>query len=168
MPRPKKIKASEQQVPASITKVERILSATDTKSDISLDDMPLETLHDYIEYNKAARALNKKLKIYRHAMKQCPIELHPHETVEFTRNDQPNNKMQVYLCNAIIDFKLDIYPGKKHRLPRMVIEHLSKLGTPIWEVIDKKDGSRDTIQTGFTPRFALRTIYEGNDGAIGF
>lgn len=127
---------------------------------IAIEDMPLETLGDYIRYNAKARMLNKKLGLCRYRAKQCPIELHPSEKIVFSRNDQPNNKLPVYLSNDIIEFKKILEPGKTYDLPRVVIQHLSEKGVPVWKWFTNADGSKETRVSHKDPRFALRTVYK--------
>ena len=125
-----------------------------------LDEMPLKTLGDYVRYNREARRLNKQLGICRHPVKQCPLELHPTDRVVFNRNDQPHNPLPVYLSNELIEFKKTLIPGESYDLPRVVIEYLSKKGTPIWKWFEKPNGSKETRKASMVPRFALRTIYQ--------
>jgi len=135
------------------------------KEEVSIEDMPLNTLADYVRYNRKARELNKKLKMCRYKIKQCPVELHPHERVIFTRNDQPTNPLPVYLSNELIHFdrtkpKDQLIPGREYDLPRCVIDHLARRGTAVWKWFDNPDGSRETRKAGTVPRFALRTVYK--------
>ena len=130
------------------------------KKEIAIEDMPLNNITDYIRYNRAARAANKKLKICRYPAKPCPIELHPKETIVFNRKDQPSNTLPVYLSNDIIDFKMTLVPGKTYELPRCIIEYLAKKGIPQWRWFENPDGSRETRKASMDPRFALRTIYK--------
>jgi len=135
------------------------------KEEVSIEDMPLNTLADYVRYNRKARELNRKLKTRRYPIKQCPIELHPMERVIFTRNDQPTNPLPVYLSNELIHYdrtkpKDQLVPGKEYDLPRCIIEHLSKRGTSVWKWFDNTDGSRETRKAGMVPRFSLRTVYK--------
>lgn len=127
--------------------------------EVDINDMPLNTLGDYLRYNKRARELNKKLRISRYAIKQCPAELHPKEKVQFSRNDGNNNKLPVYVSNEMIEFKMTLEPGKIYELPRCVVEHLAKKGTPQWRWYNNADGSKETRISHYDPRFSLRTIY---------
>lgn len=129
--------------------------------EIPLEMMPLESLADYLNYNKRARAINKKLRILRHPVKQCPIELHPKQRVAFNRKDQPRNPLPVLLSNEQIEYKETLVPGKVYDLPLCVIDYLSQKGTAVWEWFDNPDGSRETRKSGMDPRFALRTVYQG-------
>lgn len=129
------------------------------EEEVDINDMPLNTLGDYLRYNKRAREINKKLRIARHPIKQCPIELHPKEKVEFNRNDQPNNPCMVHLSNEMIHFHEKLYPGKQYELPRCVVEHLASLGTNVWHWVTNGDGSKETKVSHKTPRFSIRTIY---------
>jgi len=136
---------------------------TPTK-EVEIEEMPLNSLGDYMRYNRKAREINKKLKLLRYPIKQCPVELHPHERVVFTRNDQPANPLPVYLSNEMIHFdrtklKDQLRPGQTYDLPRCVIQHLADRCVPIWKWFDNPDGSKETRKAGATPRFALRTVY---------
>lgn len=128
--------------------------------DVNIDDMPLENIDDYRAYNKRARELNKKAKKCIYPVKQCPLELHPKERVVFGRVDQPDNALPVYISNEMIEYKETLYPGKTYDLPRMVVEYLSKKGTPVWKWFDNPDGSKETRVSHMKPRFTLRTIYQ--------
>ena len=135
------------------------------KEEIAIEDMPLNSLSDYVRYNRRARELNKKLKICRYPAKPCPIELHPKETIVFSRNDQPTNPLPIYLSNDIIHFdrtkpKDQLVPGKTYELPRCIVQYLADKGTSDWKWFDNADGSRETRVASKKPRFALRTIYK--------
>lgn len=127
---------------------------------LPIEDMPLNSLEEYRAYNAEARRMNKKLRICRYPIKQCPIELHPKERIVFGRVDQPANYAPIYLSNDDIEFKQKLYPGKTYDLPRVVIDFLASKGTPIWAWFDNPDGSKETRISHRTPRFALRTIYQ--------
>ena len=141
-------------------KMDEIMKEAPKEEKVAIEDMPLETLTDYIRYNREARALNKKLKICRYPAKQCPIELHPKETIVFNRKDQPTNPLPVYLSNDIIEFKQTLIPGKTYELPRCVVSYLASKGTSNWAWFNNPDGSRETRRASMDPRFALRTIYK--------
>lgn len=125
---------------------------------VDIEDMPLETLADYMRYNERARGINKKLRINRYPVKQCPVELHPTDRVEFGRNDQPNNSLPVYLSNEMIEFKMTLHPGKVYDLPRCVVDHIAKKGLPIWKWFTNPDGSKETRIDSKTPRFSMRMV----------
>ena len=159
MPRPKKDQSRDEAQAEALTK-----KMIQPDTDVDIEDMPLVTLTDYVRYNRKAREINKRLKVLRYPVKVPPTELHPHERVVFTRNDQPSNPLPVFLSNELIHYdrtklKDQLVPGKTYDLPRVVIEHLSKCATPIWKWFDNPDGSKETRKAGVTPRFALRTIY---------
>ena len=128
--------------------------------EIHIDDMGLETLGDYIRYNERARAANKRLKICRYKIKQCPVELHPTEKVQLFKNDKSTHKQKVLISNDMIHFDEMIEPGQTYDLPRCVIEHLASKGTPQWRWFTNADGSRETRMSHKEPRFSIRTIYE--------
>lgn len=139
-------------------------SMVEKKAEVNIEDMPLTTLGEYMRYNRKARELNKKLGVLRYPIKQCPVALHPHERVVFTRNDQPTNPLPVFLSNEMIHFdrtarKDQLIPGQTYDLPRCVIQHLSERNVPVWKWFDNPDGSKETRKAGTNPRFALRTIY---------
>jgi len=141
-------------------KIEKIIAAAPKVEKLSIEDMPLENISDYVRYNREARKLNKELKICRYEIKPCPVELHPTEKIVFNRKDQPTNPLPVLLSNEMIDFSMTLIPGKTYDLPRCVIAYLAKKGTPNWQWYDNADGSRETRVASMDPRFALRTIYE--------
>lgn len=126
---------------------------------VPIEQMPLETMRDYINYNKEARRLNKMLRICRYPIKPCPIELHPKERIIFGRNDQPTNSLPVYKSDDMIDFKMVLHPGKEYELPVYIVDYLSKKGSPIWKWQTHADGSKETYISHYTPRFAIRTVY---------
>lgn len=132
---------------------------TKPDAEVDINDMPLTTLGEYLRYNAKARELNKKLRIARYPIKQCPIELHPKERVQFSRNDGNNNKLPVYISNEMIEFKMDLEIGKTYDLPRCVVEHIAGKGTPEWKWFTNPDGSKETRISHYNPRFSLRTIY---------
>lgn len=127
---------------------------------IAIEDMPLESIRDYRLYNEEARKLNKKLKICRYPIKQCPLELHPKQRVRFGNNDKSLNPVSVLLSNHLIHFDEKLYPGKTYDLPECVVHYLSEKGYPVWDWVTLKDGSRETRQVNKTPRFSLTTVYQ--------
>lgn len=129
------------------------------EQDLDLEKMPLNSLSDYVRYNKKARALNKQLRMHRYPVKQCPIDLHPKQRIIFNRKDQPSNPLPVYLSNELIEFKQTLIPGQTYDLPLCVIDYLASKGNPIWDWVEKPDGSRETKKVAIDPRFALRTVY---------
>ena len=128
--------------------------------DMPIEDMPLNSLGDYMRYNERARAANKKLKVCRYPIKPCPVELHPTERIVFGRNDQPSNMLPVFLSNDMIEYKNKLYPGKTYDLPRVVVEYLASKGTPNWKWFENADGSKETRIDHYSPRFAMRTVYK--------
>ena len=157
MPRPRK---SEEQAAKEL-----VTAMVPKEEPVGIEEMPLNSLGDYMRYNKRARELNKKLKILRYPIKQCPTELHPMERVVFGRNDQPHNPLPVFISDDMIHFdrtkpKDRLIPGKTYDLPRYVVNYLSKKGTPLWKWFENADGSRETRKASMTPRFSLRTIYK--------
>ncbi len=157
MPRPRK---SENQVAKEVVE-----SMVPKQEPVDIEDMPLNSLGDYMRYNKRARELNKKLKILRYPIKQCPVELHPMERVVFGRNDQPTNPLPVFISDDMIHFDRTaprdrLIPGQTYDLPRYVVSYLAAKGTPVWKWYDNPDGSRETRKESTTPRFSLRTIYK--------
>jgi len=128
-----------------------------TKDDLKF--MPLESYEDYQEYNKRARAENKKYGYCRHQIKQCPEELHPKQRVVFNRNDQPMNPLPVFVSNDKIHFKKTLVPGKEYDLPQCIVEHLHNKGVPVWKWYDNPDGSKETRISHYDPRFSLRSVF---------
>lgn len=125
-----------------------------------IEDMPLDTLRDYRLYNEAARAENKKLRICRHPIKQCPVELHPKQRIKFTRMDQPSNPLPVFVSDDKIHFEETLIPGKEYDLPEYIIHYLQEKGNPVWKWFSLADGSRETRMSHREPRFNLRPIYK--------
>ena len=165
MGRPKKIKdvetvTKEQQAEAVTVVIDKIISQAKADAPVSIEDMPLTCLSDYVKYNERARAMNKKLKICRYPIKPCPIELHPSERIVFARKDQPLNPLHVYLSDDMIDYKEILVPGKTYDIPRYVVDYLARKGTPIWKWFDNPDGSKETRIAAYDPRFSLRTVYQ--------
>ena len=141
------------------TKIDKVLEKA--KPEVNeINAMPLTTLTEYIRYNKAAREANKKLKINRYPIKPCPIELHPKEKIVFGRNDQPENMLPVYVSDHMIDFKMDLYPGKTYELPRYIVDYLMNKGTNQWKMYDNADGSQESRVSHKVPRFSIRTVRE--------
>jgi len=146
--------------------IDKMLKEAPKIEKVAIEDMPLNSLSDYIRYNREARKLNHELakkmvkKVATYEIKPCPVELHPTEKIVFNRKDQPSNPLHLMLSNDMIDFKMTLIPGKTYDLPRCVIAYLAKKGTPIWQWFDNADGSRETRIASMDPRFALRTIYE--------
>lgn len=129
------------------------------QQEVDIEDMPLNTLRDYRLYNERARILNKKLKILRYPIKQCPVDLHPKQRIVFGRNDQPSNPLPVFVSNHLIHFDETLIPGKTYDLPECIINHLAEKGTPVWKWFDNPDGSKETRISHKEPRFQIRTVY---------
>lgn len=127
---------------------------------IDIEDMPLNSLGDYIRYNEKARFINNKLQVLRHPIKSCPVHLHPTQRVIFNRQDQPSNPLPVFLVNHLIDFKKTLIPSETYDLPLCIIDHLSAKGTAIWGWVDNPDGSKQTKKVSMNPRFSIRTVYK--------
>lgn len=129
---------------------------------ITLENMPLHDMQDYIKYNKEVMKQNKRLKAARYLIKPCPVDLHPHERIVFERIDQPKNKLKVKLLNHMIDFEKELVPGQTYDLPVYVVNWLASKGYPVWERVklqDKKEGQSETCRMSHkTPRFALRSV----------
>lgn len=128
---------------------------------LPIEEMPLETLRDYRLYNEEARKLNKKLRMCRYPIKQCPVELHPKQRVKFGCANGDMQPVKVFLSNHLIHFDEKLVPGRIYDLPECIIHHLSEKGTADWEWITLKDGSRETRQkTEKKPRFSLTTVWQ--------
>lgn len=134
------------------------------ETEIDIDDMPLETIRDYRLYNEEARKRNKKLRMCRHPIKQCPVELHPTQRVKFANNDKSMNPVPVYLSNHLIHFEKKLIPGQTYDLPQCVVAYLADKGYPVWEWVTlSKDGAKETRVTGKAPRFSITTVYDQGD-----
>lgn len=127
---------------------------------MAIEDMPLETIRDYRLYNEEARKLNKKLKICRYKIKQCPVELHPKQRIRFGNNDKSMNPVPVFVSNHLIHYDEKLTPGKVYDVPECIVHYLAEKGYPVWEWVTLKDGSRETRQTGKQPRFSVTTVYQ--------
>jgi hypothetical protein len=126
---------------------------------VSIEDMPLETLRDYRVYNEEARRLNKKLRMNRYPIKQCPVELHPKQRIKFGNNDRSIHPVKVLLSNHLIHFEQKLYPGKEYDLPECVVHYLSEKGYPVWGYVTLADGSRETQKIGMRSRFSVTTVF---------
>jgi hypothetical protein len=133
------------------------------KEKLPIDEMPLENIRDYRLYNEEARKLNKKLRVCRYLIKQCPVELHPTQRVRFSNNDKSLNPIQVFVSNHLIHFDMKLEPGKTYDLPECIVHYLSEKGYPVWDWVTLKDGSRETREVNKTPRFSLTSIWK-DDG----
>lgn len=127
---------------------------------LPLEEWPLESIRDYRLYNEEARKQNKKLKVLRYPIKQCPVELHPKQRIKFGNNDQSMHPVPVYLSNHLIHFDEKLTPGQVYDLPECIIHYLSEKGYPVWDWVTLKDGSRETRQVGKKPRFSISTVYQ--------
>lgn len=125
-----------------------------------IEDMPLETLRDYRMYNEEARRLNKKLRMCRYPIKQCPVELHPKQRVKFGNNDKSLNPVPVLVSNHLIHFDEKLIPGKVYDLPECIVHYLSEKGYPVWDWVNLPDGSKETRMVGKQPRFSLTSVYQ--------
>lgn len=129
---------------------------------LAIEDMPLESIRDYRLYNDEARKANKKLRINRYPIKQCPVELHPKQRIRIANNDQTLHPIPVYLSNHLIHFDDKLEPGKEYDLPECIISYLSDKGYPVWGWVSLADGSKETRQIGKKNRFSLTTVYTGD------
>lgn len=127
---------------------------------LPLEDWPLESLRDYRLYNEEARKLNKKLRMCRYQIKQCPVELHPTQRIKFGNNDKSMNPVPVHVSNHLIHFDKKLIPGQTYDLPEYIVHYLSEKGYPVWEWVNLPDGSKETRMVGKQPRFSLTTIWD--------
>ena len=153
------VKHSHVANPSESSVLDESLRLTEAEK-VSIEDMPLETFRDYRLYNEEARKMNKKLKVCRYPIKQCPVELHPKQRIHFGRNDQPSNPLPVFLSNHLIHYDETLIPGKTYDLPECIINHLASKGTPVWKWVDNPDGSKETRVSHKEPRFQIRTVYQ--------
>lgn len=135
------------------------LSKAETER-LPIEELPLNTLRDYRIYNEEARKLNKKLKLCRYPIKQCPTELHPKQRVVFRRNDQPTNPLPVFLSDDRIHYDETLIPGKTYDLPEYIVNYLAEKGDPVWGWVDLPNGERETRVITKKPRFSLTTVYQ--------
>jgi len=138
-------------------------SAIENTPKDELEDMPINSLKEYLAYNKRARALNHKLRMCRYPIKQCPEELHPKQRIVFNRVDQPKNPLPVFLSNEYIHYEKKLIPGKTYDLPHCVVDHLQSKGLPVWKWFDNPDGSKETRISHYEPRFALRSVFSEDE-----
>lgn len=127
--------------------------------EIDIETMPLNTYYDYMAYNAKARVLNKKLKLCRYPIKQCPVELHDHVRISFSRTDKNTHYIPAYFSNDQIHYNEKLYPNKEYSVPRIIAEYLASKGTEIWKWYTNPDGSKETRMANIDPRFSVRTIY---------
>ena len=125
----------------------------------SIEEMPLTSFREYRLYNKEARRINHAALKLKYKIKQCPIELHPSQRIHFNRNDQPTNMLPVYLSEEDIHYDEKWIPGKTYTVPELVINYVASKGTPIYDWVDKADGSRETDEVAKNNRFSLRTVF---------
>ena len=130
---------------------------------LPIEEMPLETLRDYRLYNEEARKANKKLRLCRYPIKQCPPELHPKQRVKIDTTDGSRNPIPVFLSNHLIHYDEKLKPGNIYDIPECVLSYLSEKGNPIWGWVNLQDGSKATRQIDKKPRFSLTTIYQGGN-----
>mgnify|MGYP001557944630 CR=1 FL=1 len=126
-----------------------------------IEDMPLETLRDYRLYNEEARKINKRLRLCRYPIKQCPVELHPKQRVKFGNNDQSMHPVPIFVSNHLIHYDEKLIPGKVYDIPECIVHYLSEKGYPVWDwVTIGPNGERETRMVGKKPRFSLTTVYQ--------
>lgn len=153
-----KRKSSEEE---NVSVLEKAVA--DVEADkLPIEEMPLETLRDYRLYNEEARKANKKLRMCRYPIKQCPVELHPQVRVRFGNNDKSLNPVSVFLSNHLIHFDKKLHPGKEYDLPECIVAYLSEKGYPVWDwVTIGPNGEKETRMVNKVPRFSLTTVYQG-------
>lgn len=127
---------------------------------LPIEDMPLESLRDYRLYNEEARKINKKLRLLKYPIKQCPVELHPKVRIKFANNDKSMNPVSVLLSNHLIHYDEKLIPGQTYDLPECIVHYLSEKGYPVWSWVTLKDGSKETREVGKAPRFSITTVYQ--------
>jgi len=124
-----------------------------------IDEMPLTCLRDFLDYNREAAKLNKKLAVCRYPYKQCPVDIHPKERVIFSRNDQPTNPLPVFLSDDKIHFDQTLIPGRTYDLPKYIVSYLAQKGKATWGWIENPDGSTETRIIDKTKRFSVTPSY---------
>ena len=135
------------------------------KAELPLEEWPLETLRDYRRYNEEARKRNKQARKLLYTIKQCPVELHPHQRIRLSNNDQTNNLIPVHLSNEFIHYDAKLRPGNVYDLPEIIVDHLTKRGYPIWDYQTQPNGARETIKVGQKPRFSVTTVWQPDQWA---
>lgn len=154
MARPRKNIESKEDMEALLEKEEQ--------KKLPIEDMPLETLRDYRLYNEEARKLNKKLRVCRYPIKQCPVDLHPTQRVKFGNNDKSTHDVLIHVSNHLIHFSKKLTPGQIYDLPQCIVSYLSEKGYPVWGWVNLRDGSKETRVLTKQPRFSLTSIYAGD------
>lgn len=129
------------------------------KEKLPIEDMPLNSIRDYRLYNEEARKLNKKLRLCRYPIKQCPVELHPKQRIKIDTVDNNRNPIPVFVSNHLIHYDEKLTPGKIYDIPECIISYLAEKGNPIWGWVTLADGSKETRQIDKKPRFSLTTQY---------
>lgn len=140
--------------------IEHAIKASESEK-LPIEDMPLETLRDYRLYNEEARKANKRLRVCRYPIKQCPPELHPKQRIKIETTDGSRNTIPVFVSNHLIHYDEKLTPGKVYDIPECILSYLSEKGYPIWGWLNLADGSKETRQVDKKPRFSLTTVYEG-------
>jgi len=130
---------------------------------LPIEDMPLETLRDYLNYNEEARKINKKLRLCKYPIKQCPVELHPMQRIKFSNNDKSTNPVKVHLSNHLIHYDKSLVPGNIYEVPECIANYLAEKGYPVWGYTEGKNGARETIMVNKTPRFSVTTVMKQQD-----
>lgn len=128
--------------------------------EIAIEDMPLTSIREYRLYNEAARKENKRLRKCTYPIKQCPVELHPKQTIKISNNDHSQNAIPVFISNHLIHFDEKLIPGKTYDLPECIVHYLGQKGYPIWGYVTTKDGAKESIQVGTKNRFSINTVYK--------
>jgi hypothetical protein len=143
-------------------KIGEVITSTEAEK-LPLEEWPLESLRDYRLYNEEARKMNKKLRLCRYPIKQCPVELHPHQRVRIDTTNNCRNPIPVFVSNHLIHYDEKLIPGKVYDIPECILSYLSEKGNPIWGWVSLADGSKETRQIDKKPRFSLTTVYQGGE-----
>ena len=163
MGRPKKAPVKpEDQINQVLeeAKIDTTEVKTEEPVEVPVNEMPLTSLREYRLYNERARKENKKLRINRYPIKQCPVELHPTQRVRITRVDgQGENVIPVFLSNHLIHYEKKLVPGEVYDIPKCVLHFLETRGHPVWKWFDAKNGAKETGISHYDPRFAISNIY---------
>ncbi len=151
--------AKHDHVANAVQHMDESIKETEEKK-MNIEDMPLNSIRDYRLYNEEARKINKRLKLLKYPIKQCPVDLHPKQRIVFGRNDQPSNPLKCFVSNDKIHFDETLIPGKTYDLPECIVHYLGEKGNPVYKIIDGKDGAKETVMSHKEPRFAIRTVYQ--------
>lgn len=120
-----------------------------------LSSFEITCLEDFEVYNKAARRLNRPVKV--------PDEsYHKKVKVKFQRFDQPDNVLKACVRNKDIEWKGQLKPGGIYHLPVPVVSWLNSLSVPIFKQVNVESEGGETLsetrQVGEQSRFSAQIL----------